>query len=306
MRTLLLWMARSAWLRERIPHLPLARRAVRRFMPGEAPEAALAQAEAFRGQHIGSLFTRLGENVGRLEEADATAQHYLGLLDDIAARGIPGELSVKLTQLGFDIDDERTLSHMGRLAERAAQDGGVVWLDMEGSAYTEGTVALYERLKAQHANTGICLQAYLRRTAADVQRLLPLDPAIRLVKGAYDEPPAIAYRSRREVDANYAALAIALLGARAAGREVRIAIGTHDVTLIEQIAAHADALGLSQQAFEIQMLYGIRMDQQRRLAAAGYQVRDLIAYGPAWYPWYMRRLAERPANVLFALRQIVG
>ena len=306
MRRLLLWMARSTWLRERIPHLPLARRAVRRFMPGEAPEAALAQAEAFRDQHIGSLFTRLGENVGRIEEADATAQHYLGLLDDIAARGIPGELSVKLTQLGFDIDEERTLNHMGRLAERAAQGGGVVWLDMEGSAYTERTVALYERLKAQHANTGICLQAYLRRTAADVQRLLPLDPAIRLVKGAYDEPAAIAYRSRREVDANYAALAIALLGARAAGREVRIAIGTHDVTLIEQIAAHADALGLSQQAFEVQMLYGIRMDQQRRLAAAGYQVRDLIAYGPAWYPWYMRRLAERPANVLFALRQIVG
>ena len=195
---------------------------------------------------------------------------------------------------------------MGRLAERAAQHGGVVWLDMESSAYTERAVALYERLKAQHANAGICLQAYLRRTAADVQRLLPLDPAIRLVKGAYDEPAAIAYRSRREVDANYAALAIALLGARAAGRAVRIAIGTHDVTLIEQIAAHADALGLSQQAFEIQMLYGIRMDQQRRLATAGYQVRDLIAYGPAWYPWYMRRLAERPANVIFALRQIVG
>jgi proline dehydrogenase len=275
-------------------------------MPGEDSEAALAQAEVFRDQRIGSLFTRLGENVDRVEEGDATAQHYLGLLDDITARGIPGELSVKLTQLGFDIDEERTLNHMGRLAERAAQDGRVVWIDMEGSAYTECTVGLYERLKAQHANAGICLQAYLRRTAADVQRLLPLEPAIRLVKGAYDEPLAIAYRSRREVDANYAALAIALLGARAAGREVRIAIGTHDVTLIEQIAAHADALGLSQQAFEVHMLYGIRIDQQRRLAAAGYEVRDLIAYGPAWYPWYMRRLAERPANVIFALRQIVG
>jgi proline dehydrogenase len=114
------------------------------------------------------------------------------------------------------------------------------------------------------------------------------------------------YRSRREVDTNYAALAVALLGVRTAGREVRIGLGTHDVTLIEQIAVHADALGLSQQAFEIQMLYGIRMDQQRRLAAAGYQVRDLVAYVPAWYAWYMRRLAERPANVLFALRQIMG
>ena len=306
MRKLLLWMARSTWLRERIPRLPLARRAVRRFMPGEDPRAALAQAEAFRDLDMGSLFTRLGENVGRIEEADATAQHYLSLLDDITARGIPGELSVKLTQLGFDLDEERTLYHMGRLAERAAHDGAVVWLDMEGSAYTERTVALYERLKARHANAGICLQAYLRRTAADVQRLLPLDPAIRLVKGAYDEPTAIAYRSRREIDANYLALAVTLLGARAAGRTVRIAIGTHDVMLIGQIAAHAEALQVPRQAFEVQMLYGIRMDQQRRLAAAGWQVRDLIAYGPAWYPWYMRRLAERPANVIFALRQIVG
>ena len=306
MRTLLLWMARSTWLRERIPRLPFARRAVRRFMPGEEPEAALAQAEAFREQHIGSLFTRLGENVVRAEDADATAAHYLDLLEAIAARGIPGELSVKLTQLGFDLDEARTLEHLGRLAERAAQDGGLVWIDMEGSAYTERTVALYERLKAAHANTGICLQAYLRRTAADIQRLLPLEPAIRLVKGAYDEPVALAYRSRREVDANYAALAMAMLEARAAGRAIRIGVGTHDVALIEQLAVHAAALGLPRTAFEVQMLYGIRLDAQRRLAAEGYVVRDLIAYGTAWYPWYMRRLAERPANVLFALRQIVG
>ena len=306
MRTLLLWMARSTWLRERIPRLPFARRAVRRFMPGEEPEAALTQAEAFREQHIGSLFTRLGENVVRAEDADATAAHYLDLLEAIAARGIPGELSVKLTQLGFDLDEASTLDHLGRLAGRAAQDGGLVWIDMEGSAYTERTVALYERLKAAHANTGICLQAYLRRTAADIQRLLPLAPAIRLVKGAYDEPVALAYRSRREVDANYAALAMAMLEARAAGRAIRIGIGTHDVALIEQLAVHAGALGLPRTALEVQMLYGIRLDAQRRLAAEGYVVRDLIAYGTAWYPWYMRRLAERPANVLFALRQIVG
>ncbi len=299
-------MARSTWLRERIPRLPFARRAVRRFMPGEEPEAALAQAEAFRAQHIGSLFTRLGENVVQVEDADATAAHYLDLLEAIAARGIPGELSVKLTQLGFDLDEARTLEHLGRLAERAAQDGALVWIDMEDSAYTERTVALYERLKAAHANTGICLQAYLRRTAADVQRLLPLEPAIRLVRGAYDEPAALAYRSRREVDANYAALAMAMLEARAAGRAIRIGIGTHDVALVEQLAVHAAALGLPRTAFEVQMLYGIRLDQQRRLAAEGYVVRDLIAYGTAWYPWYMRRLAERPANLLFALRQIVG
>ncbi len=306
MRRLLLWMAGNGWLRQRIPRLPMARRAIRRFMPGEDPEAALSQAEAFRDEHIGSLFTRLGENVVRIEEADATAEHYLGLLDQIAARGIPGELSVKLTQLGLDIDADRAMRHVERLVERAADGGGVLWIDMEGSAYTERTVALYEQLRARHTNVGICLQAYLRRSAADVARLLPLDPAIRLVKGAYDEPVALAYRTRGAVSTNYAALSIELLAAIAAGRPVRLGLGTHDVALIEQLAAHATALGLGHQAFEVQMLYGIRLAEQRRLAAEGYRVSDLIAYGTAWYPWYMRRLAERPANVLFALRQIVG
>lgn len=174
MRTLLLWVARNTWLRERIPRLRLARRAVRRFMPGEDPEAALTEAVAFQRQGIGTLFTRLGENVVEPQEADATADHYLGFLDRVAALRLSGELSVKLTQLGLDLDVELAHGHMERLAERAARDGGVVWIDMEGAAYTERTIALYERLKAQHPNVGICLQAYLRRSAADVQRLLPI------------------------------------------------------------------------------------------------------------------------------------
>jgi len=177
---------------------------------------------------------------------------------------------------------------------------------MEGSAYTEATIKFYERMKAPLPNTAICLQAYLKRTAADIQRLIPMRPEIRLVKGAYAESPSIAYQSRHDVDANYLALCVAMLQAVRAGYPVRIALGTHDVRLIEQVALHAAALGLPKTAFEVQMLYGIRMDQQRRLAREGYLVRDLIAYGEAWYPWYMRRLAERPANVLFALRQIVG
>ena len=306
MRTLLLWMARNTWLRRRVPKLWIARRAVRRFMPGEDAQAALDAAAGFRTDGIGVLFTRLGENVTALEEAEATADHYREFLGRVAALGLHGELSVKLTQLGFDLDVDHCFGHVERLAEAAARDGGVLWIDMEGSAYTESTIAFYERLKARHPNTGICLQAYLRRTAADVQRLLPLDPAIRLVKGAYDEPAAIAFRARREVDASFAALSVAMLEARAAGRSVRIGLGTHDTALIEQIAGHADALRLGKTAFEVQMLYGIRVDEQRRLAGEGYVVRDLIAYGPAWYAWYMRRLAERPANVVFALRQIVG
>ncbi len=305
MRTILLWMAGNRWLRDRLPKLWFARRAVRRFMPGEDPEAALAAAAQFRDEGITSMFTRLGENVSTPEEADEVVEHYLGLLDTIAERGLDGEISVKPTQLGFDLDQDATLHRIERLAERAAATGGTVWIDMEASAYAEGTILLYERLKASHANTGICLQSYLRRTAADIQRLLPLQPAIRLVKGAYAEPAAIAYKSRHDVDANYVALCVSMLEARRAGTAVQIGLGTHDVRLIEQVAEHAAALGVDRAVLEVQMLYGIRSAEQRRLAGAGYRVRDLIAYGAAWYPWYMRRLAERPANILFALRQLL-
>ena len=306
MRSILLWMARNSWLRERIPKLWFARRAVRRFMPGEDVESALAAAPGFAAQGIAVMFTRLGENVTRIEEADAVAEHYLALLDTIVERGIDGEISVKPTQLGYDIDRERTLQHCEALAAKAAANGRTFWVDMEGSDYVEGTLDLYRRLHATHPNTGVCLQAYLHRTAADIQELLPSNPAIRLVKGAYAEPASIAYQTKHDVDTNYVALAVALLEGARDGRKVRLGLGTHDVRLVEQIAEHATALGLPKTSFEVQMLYGIRMDEQRRLAREGYLVRNLIAYGEAWYPWYMRRLAERPANVIFALRQIIG
>ena len=275
-------------------------------MPGEDSASALDAAEKFKADGITSEFTRLGENVTAVEEGDAVAEHYLALLDDIAERGLDGDISVKLTQLGYDLDVDRTLAHTARLAARAAQHGLTLWVDMEGSDYAEGTIAFYERLKATNPNTGLCLQSYLHRTAADIQRLLPLDPAIRLVKGAYAEPASIAYQTKHDVDTNFVALAVALLEGARDGRTVRLGLGTHDVRLIEQIAEHATAMGLPKTSFEVQMLYGIRMDEQRRLAREGYLVRNLIAYGEAWYPWYMRRLAERPANVIFALRQIIG
>jgi proline dehydrogenase len=306
MRRLLLWMAKNSWLRERLPKLWFAKRAIRRFMPGTDEGSALDAGVGFRAEGITSMYTRLGENVTRPEEADEVAAHYLGLLDDIRARDLDGEVSIKPTQLGFDFDVERTLAHAARLAGKSAETGKTLWIDMEGSAYCEGTIAFYERLKADHPNVGVCLQSYLRRSAADVQRLMPLDPQIRLVKGAYAEPASIAYQSRHDVDSNFAALAVALLEGIRSGRKVRLGLGTHDVRLIEQIAEHAKAMGLPKTSIEIQMLYGIRMDQQRRLAREGYPVRDLIAYGEAWYPWYMRRLAERPANVIFALRQMIG
>jgi proline dehydrogenase len=305
MRRVLLWMAANRWLRDRLPRLPFARRAVRRFMPGETAADALEAARGFAGDGIGVLFTRLGENISDISDADGVADHYLGLLDEIGRLAIDGEISVKLTQLGLALDVERTFANADHLASRAAEIGGMLWIDMEGSPYVEATIAFYERLKAQHPNVGLCLQAYLLRTAGDLQRLLPLEPGIRLVKGAYAEPASIAFQSRADVDRNYTALAIAMLESAQGGRGVRIGLGTHDVRLIEGIAADATARGLGLGAFEVQMLYGIRADQQRRLARGGYTVRILIAYGEAWYPWYMRRLAERPANVLFALRQLL-
>lgn len=304
MRRILLGMARNRWLRERIPRLRFVRRAVRRFMPGEDVDAAFGAADALGAAGQGILFTRLGENLSSLAEADAVAAHYHDVLARGAARARPIEISVKPTQLGLDIDREATHGHCEALATHAAEAGTWLWLDMEGSPYVEPTLELYERLKASHPNVGICLQAYLRRSAVDVHRLMPLRPAIRLVKGAYDEPAAIAFRSRVEVDASYLALALVLAGAARDGR-ARLALGTHDAELVRWIAGFAEAAGASRDRLEVHMLYGIRAAELRRLADEGFPAFTLVAYGAAWYPWYMRRLAERPANVLFALRQIL-
>jgi proline dehydrogenase len=303
-RSILLWAARNRWLKEHLPRLRFMRRAVRRFMPGETLDDALAAARPLQTAGISSMYTRLGENLENLAAADEVADHYLHVVDEIVAGGITGEVSVKPTQLGLDHDAEACLAHLVRIAEHAAAAGSYLWIDMEGSAYVEATISLYERLRATQPQTGICLQAYLRRTATDIERLRPLDPAIRLVKGAYEEKESIAYKDRRSVDANYLGLAVGFL-LEGRGRPIRLGLGTHDVTLIEQIAEQAAAAGIGRDGFEVQMLYGIRTDQQFRLARAGYRVRSLIAYGEHWYPWYMRRLAERPANIWFALRQML-
>jgi len=304
MRRVFLWAARNRWLKERLPKLRFMRRAVRRFMPGETLADALAAALPLQAAGIATLYTRLGENLEHVDEADEVAAHYIDAIDRIVAAGIAGEVSVKPTQLGLDLDPELCFGHLVRIAEHAAAAGSYLWIDMEGSAYTDATIALYERLRAVQPGTGICLQAYLRRTAADIERLRPLDPAIRLVKGAYDEKESIAYRNRRNVDSNFVGLAVSFL-VDGRGRSIRLGLGTHDVALIEQIAEQVKAAGIDRDGFEVEMLYGVRTDQQFRLAKAGYRVQTLIAYGEHWYPWYMRRLAERPANVWFVMRQML-
>jgi proline dehydrogenase len=304
MRTILLWMARNAWLKERLPRLRFVRKAVRRFMPGESADAAFAAAATLAATGQGILFTRLGENLAAIAEADEVAAHYHAILDRGAMLARPIELSVKPTQLGLDIDEEACLRHLDGLAARADGMGTWLWVDMESSAYVERTLDLYERLRASHRNVGICLQAYLRRTPADIHRLLPLEPAVRLVKGAYDEPADVAWRRRSDVDGSFQAAALVLAGAARDGK-ARLALGTHDGGLVERIAAFAEAAGVPRDRLEVHMLYGIRAGELRRLQQAGHPVSTLIAYGRHWYPWYMRRLAERPANVVFALRQLL-
>jgi proline dehydrogenase len=305
MRGLLLWASRNRWLREHLSRTRFVRRAVRRFMPGEELADALAAADANRRDGIAAVFTLLGENLTTTDDADRVAAHYHLVLDEIATRGLDAEISVKPTQLGLDLDPEVTFAHVAALARHAEVSGTWVWIDMEGSAYTDATVALYERAASAHRNVGLCVQAYLRRTPDDLRRRFAVAPAIRLVKGAYDEPEGIAWRGARNVDSAFAAVATMLLEAQAAGRATRGVLATHDTELIAQELAVGAALGLARDRIEVAMLYGIRAGEQRRLAREGVATRCLIAYGDYWYPWYLRRLAERPANVIFALRSLL-
>ena len=295
----LLWASENATLREHLPNFRFVRATVDRFMPGESAEDALAAAQRqFDADAIPVTFTRLGENVQELSQAADAAGDYLRMLDRIEELGLDAEISLKLTQLGFDLDPDVTATHLARLVDRSAELGRTCWIDMESTHYVAATVDLYERELSRSPHVGLCLQAYLRRTYEDIQRLLPAEPSIRLVKGAYREPKEVAFQSKASIDESYLRLASHLVkgGAR------RVALGSHDTDLIARIDA---ALG-GHDGFEVAMLYGIRTDEQRRLHAEGYQVRTLISYGPSWYPWFMRRIAEKPVeNTLLALRNLV-
>ena len=273
-------------------------------MPGEDMEDALRAAGDLQARGIPSIFTHLGENLAELSQAKEVAAHYRELIDRFARWGLRPDVSPKLTQLGLDHDPDTTFRLASGLARQTHAAGGRFWMDMEDSSYVDATLDLYQRLLVVQPGIGVCLQAYLHRTPADVERLLPLGAGVRLVKGAYNEPSDRALRDKSDVNVAFRDLALRMLPAAAAGR-LRLGLGTHDVELVKTIAATAAEAGIRKEAFEVQMLYGIRVDQQHRLRAEGYRVRVLIAYGDYWYPWYVRRLAERPANLWFALRQLL-
>lgn len=304
MRSFFLSCSQNRWLRERSARLWFIRRTVTRFMPGETAAAALAAAAEIKKQSLDAVFTHLGENVADRTEAEGVTHHYLEVLDSIRAAGLGAEVSVKLTQLGLDLDRELCAGNLEMIVQRAGPDS-VVWIDMEASRYTGVTLEIYRRVRRTFPNVGVCVQAYLHRTAADLASLIPLSAAVRLVKGAYSEPPDRAFRRKRAVDENYFALAKTLLSPGARAASVRAAIATHDRELIQRVIRFVETSGLEKDCLEFQMLYGIQRAEQVRLAQAGYHVRVLISYGAYWFPWFMRRLAERPANALFVIRNLV-
>jgi proline dehydrogenase len=302
MRSMLLAASQNTWLRNNAAKFPFVRRSVSRFMPGETLDSALAAARTLLQKKIGTVLTHLGENVTDRAEARNVADHYLQVLDRIRQANLPAEISIKLTQLGLDLSPGFCFENLERILQRP--DSPTVWVDMEASNYVDATLDIYKRALKNHPNAGICLQSYLYRTKKDLAGLLALRPSIRLVKGAYKEPSTISFPKKSDVDENYFNLAQDLLRARATGDCPRVAFGTHDVALIRRIRAFVSEQRMPKTECEVQMLYGIQRAEQERLAQEGCRSIVLVAYGSYWYPWFIRRLAERPANVWFLLRNV--
>jgi proline dehydrogenase len=305
MRKALLAASTNVWLREHATRRPFVRRSVSRFMPGERLDDALAAAKALQPEGITTILTHLGENLEGVKEAEEVTRHYLDALDRVAAAGLDAQISVKPTQLGLDHDAALCGRNLDRLVERADLRSNFVWIDMESSPYVDRTLDLFRKSRARSAQVGVALQAYLYRTEADLESLIPLGVAIRLVKGAYLEPADVAYPRKADVDEQFYRLACRLLTAEdRPGSLVHIA--THDAALTSRILTFIDERRVPRSRYEFAMLYGIQRAHQRRLIGDGRPLRVLISYGEHWFPWYMRRLAERPANVWFVMKNMFG
>ncbi|MEX1139369.1 MAG: proline dehydrogenase family protein [Bacteroidota bacterium] len=303
-RNALLWISENRRLRETLPNYGFIRKAVNRFMPGEELDDAVSAALVLQDKSITTIFTRLGENVTEEGMARGVADHYIEAVRKTRAKKLNTHISLKLTHLGLDLNESLCFENLERIAGEAERADTMLWIDMEQSPYVDRTLDMYSRLKQKHKKVGVCLQSYLYRTAADLKNLLHLMPAIRLVKGAYKESPSVAFPRKSDVDASFLALSMMLL--ENISRGVVFGIGTHDEKIIRRIQEEAARRGIQRQDYEFQLLYGIRSETQQQLAREGYKVRCLISYGNYWFPWYVRRLAERPANVWFVLKNIVS
>jgi len=295
-RAVLLRASRSKWLAEQFRKRKFAKRAVKRFMPGEDSGSALDAAAEFAKIGIGTLLTELGEQIEHVGEAAGVRDDYFKLLDQISARKLPTHISAKPTHLGMTLDPAFCRDAYVALARRAAEIGSFVWIDMEESWYVDQTLALFRDIHAAGQRVGMAMQSYLYRTPKDVESLLPLTPTIRLVKGAYNESAEVAFPKKADTDRAYLEIGEQLIGGGA-----HAVFGTHDMTMVDEIRRRHGTSG-----YEVHMLYGIKSAEQRALAGAGVTVKVLISYGEHWFPWYVRRLAERPANVWFVVKNMWG
>lgn len=307
MRTALIALSKNKILQDLIVRFPVSRRMARRFVAGETLEDAIAAVKNLNEQGMLATLDHLGENVGSETEALAAADEYLVALDALFAAQVQANVSVKLTQMGLDLGDDFCYDNVRRLVRKAAELGNFVRIDMEGSPYTERTLGIYRRLRQRHSNVGIVVQAYLHRTQSDVEALISEGIGhFRLCKGAYDEPATIAYRERTQVTQAYNELTRICLSPQGRGKGAYAGVASHDEEVINFTRAYAYQHDIPPTAYEFQMLYGIRRELQTALVQRGYQMRVYVPYGTHWYPYFMRRLAERPANLLFFLRALVG
>jgi proline dehydrogenase len=298
MRSTILYLSRQPALRNWVETSPAAQRLSARFVAGSSLNDAIAVCLRIRSEGIPATLDYLGENVTSLNEAAVCRDMYLLMLDAMQRAGVEPNVSLKLTQFGLDLSETACEENVGALAEAAAAIGGFVRIDMESSQYTDRTLALVRRLHRKHKSCGTVIQAYLRRSADDIRTLENERIRVRLCKGAYLEKPPAAFASKSEVDRNYCDLAKELL---TTGEYP--AIATHDESIINALESFTTENGIARDRFEFQMLYGIRRDLQKRLVQEGYRLRLYVPFGEAWYPYFMRRLAERPANLMFFLRQ---
>jgi len=299
MRSLFLFLSGHRGVRRWMETSSASKKFTRRFIAGETLDQALAVCADLSREGIWSTLDHLGENVTSLAEAGASRDSYVEALAGIESHKLPATVSMKLTQLGLDLSEDACLENVRQLAARAKASGGRIEIDMESTAYTDRTLRIVEHLHRDSIDPRCVIQAYLFRSASDIHRMNQLGIPVRLCKGAYDEPPAVAFAEKRAVDRNYVVLMKTLLD-----HGKYPAIATHDETIVGEAFRYVRERKIAPEQFEFQMLYGIRRDLQRRIVDLGYRLRLYVPYGTAWYPYFMRRLAERPANVWFIARNL--
>jgi proline dehydrogenase len=303
LRNLIFWLSTKKDVTDAIARNGMRRGFARRFVAGETlAEAVTASTDLCRSGRRISL-NQLGENVASPEEARQSRDSYIATLQALERAALDGNISIKLTQLGLDLDRNLCLALAREIADRAQSLGRTIEIDMEGSAYTDATIEIYENIQREFGNSGLAIQAYLRRSLGDIERLAPLHPKVRLVKGAYREPAKIVFPKKGEVNENYRRLLDRLLRPHGDG-SFFTAVGTHDPALVQYAITKIKEYGVPRERYEFQMLLGIRRDLQRQVFAEGHPLRVYVPWGTAWCPYFMRRLAERPANIWFVLRSL--